>query len=42
MRGVIAALREALAVAAERGPRQGRRRRVLTTVLLPDPDTDRS
>lgn len=32
-------LREVLADAAERGPREGRRRRVLTTVLLPDPGT---
>jgi len=31
-------LREVLSAAAERSPREGRRRRVLTTVLLPDPD----
>ena len=30
-------LREVVAVAAERGPAPGRRRRVLSTVLLPDP-----
>lgn len=36
---LIAALRELLSTAAQRGPREGRRRRVLTTVLLPDPET---
>jgi len=35
---LIAALRELLAAAAERGPGEGRRRRVLTTVLVPDPE----
>ncbi len=35
-------LREVVSAAAERSPREGRRRRVLTTVLLPDPDTDPS
>jgi hypothetical protein len=39
---LTAALREVLSAAAERGPREGRRRRVLTTVLLPDPETNPS
>jgi DNA-binding transcriptional ArsR family regulator len=39
---LTAALREVLSAAAERGPREGRRRRVLTTVLLPDPDANHS
>jgi DNA-binding transcriptional ArsR family regulator len=39
---LTAALREVLAAAAGRGPRQGRRRRVLTTVLLPDPQASPS
>jgi hypothetical protein len=34
---LVARLREVVAEAAERGPGAGRRRRVLTTVLLPDP-----
>lgn len=33
-------LRAILTAAADRGPGEGRRRRVLTTVLLPDPDTN--
>jgi hypothetical protein len=39
---LTAALREVLAAAAQRGPRAGRRRRALTTVLLPDPQADQS
>lgn len=35
---LVGALREVVAAAAERGPGEGRRRRVLTTVLLPDPE----
>ena len=35
---LTAALRELLTAAARRGPGEGRRRRVLTTVLLPDPE----
>jgi hypothetical protein len=39
---LTAALREVLSAAADRGPREGRRRRVLTTVLLPDPQASPS
>ncbi|MFP4310537.1 MAG: helix-turn-helix domain-containing protein [Nitriliruptoraceae bacterium] len=37
---LTASLREVLTAAAGRAPGQGRRRRVLTTVLLPDPDPE--